>query len=264
MPDDLEDLVLDSRPGPARRIDFEASQAIIEGALDEALGPQTVKPVPSETGSQTPAFVRQRRFRRWIPAAAGLLVAVSTGASAAWLYRVVVKDDPAPAPKKTARPQLDKPPEPATATEAAAEPPVETAPPRRPKRRSTPETPGKLLRTANRLRREGRYATAERTYLRVVKIAPRSDGAYVAYVAAASLRLEHRDSPAGAIRLYRRAAELRPRGSLDGEILYGLGEAHRQLGHPIAERRVLELLVSRYPKSTYATQARARLQELSR
>lgn len=66
--DPIEDLALDARDGPAKRLDDAAMDALVVGALD--------------------AVMPERRRPRWVVvAAAVVLVLVSGAASAAWVYR---------------------------------------------------------------------------------------------------------------------------------------------------------------------------------
>ncbi|MEQ8569515.1 MAG: tetratricopeptide repeat protein [Deltaproteobacteria bacterium] len=123
--------------------------------------------------------------------------------------------------------------------------------------------PDALLQRANALRAERRYGEAERTYLAVVDAAPRSDAAYVALVAAAGLRAERLGAPSGAVTLYRRAARLRPNGSLDAEVLYGIADAHRRRGDDDAERDALDALLKKHADSIYAARARLRREALT-
>ncbi|MEQ9495935.1 MAG: tetratricopeptide repeat protein [Deltaproteobacteria bacterium] len=136
---------------------------------------------------------------------------------------------------------------------------------RDPDRNRDPDREGAdtLLQRANALRAERRYGEAERTYLAVVDAAPRSDAAYVALVAAAGLRAERLGAPSGAVKLYRRAARLRPNGSLDAEVLYGIADAHRRRGDDDAERDALDALLKKHADSIYAGRARERREALT-
>ena len=116
-----------------------------------------------------------------------------------------------------------------------------------------------LLERANRLRGEGRYRAAERTYLRVVRGAPGSPAAYVATVAAADLRRERLGDPRGALTLYRQA--LTAPGPLSVEAHRGIAKSQRALGHLDAERRALRALLAAQPDGPAAQWARRRLEE---
>ena len=88
------------------------------------------------------------------------------------------------------------------------------------------------LRAANRLRAEGRFREAEQAYLSVLKAYPGSSAAYVARVAAGTLRLDHLGDPRGARALLKPA--LSAKGPLDLEVRSGLERANQLLGEPSA------------------------------
>jgi tetratricopeptide (TPR) repeat protein len=119
-----------------------------------------------------------------------------------------------------------------------------------------------LLREANRLRAERRWADAERTYARVFEEARGSDEAYAATVAAASLRLERLGRPAQALELYERALAERPAGALAEEAALGVAECRRALGDAAGEAEALRRFLDGWPTSPMIGQVRARLVEL--
>jgi tetratricopeptide (TPR) repeat protein len=119
-----------------------------------------------------------------------------------------------------------------------------------------------LLERANRLRGDGQYRAAERTYLRVVAQTPTGAAAYSARVAAASLALEQLGEPKTALRLYEEAARTNPGGALSPEIHEGTAHAHRALGQRDAERRALNALLEEQPAGPAAERARKRLRVL--
>lgn len=239
MNDEHIDLPLDDRPGPARRIDDAAKHAMITAALDEV--------VPDKKPNK----------RLILVAAAALVVASTSVASAAFVYEKWIAPEPElvePTPRRVV-----EAPEPAEEEAPDWEPELLEAKRKAPARRPI----GELLRQANDLRAAKRYRSAEKKYMQVVKRAPRSDEAYVARVAAASLRAERLGDPKRAIRLFERARKARPNGELDAEILFGLADAYRRTKNEDRERTTLERLVKRHPRSLQATQARVRLGELA-
>ena len=119
-----------------------------------------------------------------------------------------------------------------------------------------------LLQRANRLRGDGDYRGAERTYLRAVAANPHGLTAYAARVAAAGLRLERFEDARGALQLYKEALRAQPAGSLTPEIHEGMAHAYRALGRAADERRALQALLSDQPSGPAAERARARLQVL--
>jgi hypothetical protein len=119
-----------------------------------------------------------------------------------------------------------------------------------------------LLQRANRLRGDGDYRGAERTYLSAVALAPHGPVAYAARVAAAGLRLDHWGDARGALRLYTEALREQPAGALTPEIHEGMAHADRALGRVRDERQALQALLSEQPSGPAAERARARLQAL--
>lgn len=240
---DREDLGLDldDRPGPALPLSNEAEERLISAALGEAMAPA------------------KRDRRRWLPIAAAVVgLFLAPGAFAAWMLLRPKPEPVRPAPKVEA-PVVTKTP--------AAPPPAVEPPPlprrRKPKRRRT-ERPEDLLAEANGLRRHAKWRRAERTYVEVARRFPKSGSAYVALVAASSLRLEHLGDPKGALELLARAERTDGGGPLDAEILWTRSRAHRRLGEAAKERRALERLLSKHPDAPLVEAARARLEELSR
>lgn len=119
------------------------------------------------------------------------------------------------------------------------------------------------MRRANRLRNRERWAQAERAYRRVYEAHPDSLSAYVARVAAASLRLEHMNDPGGARRIWAQARAMRPGGSLDVEILQGIATSSRQLGDHAREADALRALVEQHAGTRAARRAEQRLRRLA-
>ena len=122
--------------------------------------------------------------------------------------------------------------------------------------------PRDLLREANALRGQGAFPAAERLYLRVVREHPRSSTAYVAKVAAASLRLERLNNPRGALSLFRAALRDNPSGSLAQEVRRGIALATRRTGQRDAEQRALRDFLAHHGSTPFAATARTRLGEL--
>ncbi|MCA9574100.1 MAG: hypothetical protein R3B40_03035 [Polyangiales bacterium] len=127
---------------------------------------------------------------------------------------------------------------------------------------SEPGDPRDLLREANALRGQSQFAAAERLYVRVAREHPGSSSAYVAKVAAASLRLERLGNARGALSLYRAALRESPNGSLVQEVRRGIALSHRRLGARAAEAQALRDFIAHHPGVPFANAARARLTEL--
>ncbi|AEI66379.1 tetratricopeptide repeat protein [Corallococcus macrosporus] len=135
--------------------------------------------------------------------------------------------------------------------------------PRAPAASAKPGAQEDLLLKANGLRSEGRWKEAESLYLRVIRAEPSSLASYVARVASGSLRLEHLGDAPGALRQFKAALRLQPRGVLDQEAQHGIAEAHRVLGDRDAERGALEVFLAAHPDSPLVPSARARVRELT-
>ncbi len=156
-------------------------------------------------------------------------------------------DEPRAEPPRRTR---QRPSRPADArTQRHAEP----APP------ATPATPEDLMKQANEQRRTRKWQAAEALYQRVVREHPGSSAAYVAAIAAASIRLDHLGDARGALRLYQSALASGVNRVLAEEARWGLAEAHRALGDDAREARALQAFVARHPGSPLIPQARARL-----
>lgn len=268
-------LVLDARPGPAARISKDRANAMVEAALDSALDaalaanasdlPNAIEPAAHV--SKLNAIVSHPAARAIVLAAAALLMLVGGAAAAKLVVQAFFADEPAqvipapapavavPAPSKraAAEPAIVEP-------EPAIEAPALVAPTREARETRAPED---LLQHANRARTAGKFREAAETYALVYERHPSTLSAYVAEVAAASIELEHLDSPAHAARLFLHALRARPKGALDLEARQGLALALRDLGQTREEIAVLRSLVVAHPDRPAAARARARLVELN-
>ncbi len=237
--------------GPARPLDDAEAEALVAGALDAWAGSPGAS--PSATAGKSAAW--------WATAAAVMLVA---GAATA----AMVLQGPDRTPQIDTTPHIGEPevetpsfPEPVEILEEGDTEPGMSPQRRRRRARMVPErTPDDLLQEANRLRGARRWADAERTYLEVTSAYPGTHAAYVAQVAAANIRLERLNRAGAAARLFR--AAIRIGGPLDPEARDGLARALRRTGDRVGERRALEGLLERHPRSAYAARARERLTEL--
>jgi tetratricopeptide (TPR) repeat protein len=266
MPYELESLLDADGDGPALRIDAAAADRLIAGAIDGAAVAQ-VKPL------------RGKRYA-WLLAAA----LVITGSAAA-MYAAqraghehehaaaarshVPAAQPAqeqPMPAVAAQPQANDAPAVAAQPAEPSEPARAAQPePARSSARGEDSAGGvqDLLRRANRLRGEGQYRNAERTYLRVVAQSPSGAPAYSARVAAAALRIERLNDARGALQLYTDALRADPNGPLTPEIHEGMAQAYRKLAQPAREQAALQALLAQQPDGPAAERARARLRELA-
>ncbi len=271
-------LPLDDAPGPARPIGPQVANRLVQAALDEALPAAP----PGQLRGPSPA-PGARPGRRTLGIAAAAAVLLVGPLAAAAIYRIVrAPQAPAPAPQ-IERPRQAKPPAIAPVLEdpPAAPPPVRTPPSRRPKRKKMARRPARpapqppapvvapaplsanaLMAQASEHRRGRRWRDATRSYEAVFEKHPRNPAAYVARVAAATLRLEKLQDPKGAIRLFQAALSRRPGGPLSEEAREGLADAYRKLGAPQKEAAALRELLSKHPGAPSARAAKARLTEL--
>ncbi len=249
---------LDGDAGPARHLPAAALEALaasaVERAFPVALAPGARRSAPRwamaaavlACTSAAAAFVAGQRLAprpaapAVVPSSAAPVEPVrGPGAARGPDHRAL----PVPSVEDARAASSAPPPEPAAAPLAS-----ELAPP-----------PEDLLRAANQLRQQGRWREAERAYGRVMERYPGTATAYVARVAAASLRLDHLGDPAGALALYRGALA---GGALGEEALLGTARCHRALGDRASEAATLRRLLAAHPRSLLAAQASARLAEL--
>lgn len=132
------------------------------------------------------------------------------------------------------------------------------------KARETRKRVNDLLRTANQLRQQARWGDAEQTYRRVSIIYPKSPSAYVALIAAASIRLEQLKDARGALALYKQAVRIDPNGALDIEARMGIARAFQRLGKREREIKSLRRFLQKYDSGPVAQQAKQRLEVISR
>lgn len=252
---------LDDGVGPALHIGPDQSLAMVDAAVDAWLESSRPRVVPLPRRKRAPRVV-------WGAAA---VVLVGGVAAAGYLQ---FREPPAPAaPAAPVALPKSLPSKPAVvrAEPAPAAPPAVTAVP---EERATPEARHRVprphpetakvaedwMQRANELRAAGQWAEAERTYARVYREYPGSGGAYVARIAAATLRLEHLGDPAGARKLYRQVAG--SGGALDVEVQTGIARASQRLGDRAGEVVALRQLVERHGGTRAAARAQERLVEL--
>jgi tetratricopeptide (TPR) repeat protein len=272
--------------GPAFPVSDQQTDSMIAAALEQAWGPEqpahdgelesTVVPLAPRTPVREPARASMGTRVSWQVAAAGLLALLSVGSASAalmWLPREAATVSPSKAAVSAAistRPRANLAPvapvaeaQPAEvdAKELAVEVDAPVAPSRAP--RATTKQAEDWLNEANRLRRSSRWQAADQMYTRVFQGAPDSQAAYVARIAAASIRLEHRNDPQGALVAYRAALVQSPRGALNEEARFGVAEVYRKLGRAEAERQALAAFLREHADSALAARARARLASLS-
>jgi regulator of sirC expression with transglutaminase-like and TPR domain len=117
-----------------------------------------------------------------------------------------------------------------------------------------------MLRQANELRAERRWAESLALYESIMRTFPGTPQAYSGGVSAAYLRLDHMGDARGALVLFQSLA--RRGGALSEEIDWGLTRAYRALGDVPEEAKALEAFAANHPDSPRIDAARARLSEI--
>jgi hypothetical protein len=269
-------LTLDDHAGPATRISQERLESMVATALVEFDKVSTNH--TDGQGDNRSFAARAVKAKPWMAAAGGVLALASGVAAARYFFSApeprpvptpAALVAPAPAHQAAPLPALQRPP---TAAAAASESENDDADEadgveptsdrgRRALTRSV-TAPEDLLQKANQLRAAGRFRDAAQTYSLVYDRFPKSQAAYVARVAAASLELEHLSNPLKARKLFELAVQDRPKGALDLEARQGLSVALRDLEDRSGERDALRSWVKRHPGSPAARRAQVRLVEL--
>lgn len=290
---------LDGQPGPARRLPARQAQAMVQAALAAMDGPleQAAPEAPRARGRRLAWLLAAALVVTAGAASAGIYSMlhedVAPEATPVEAPRPELPAEPAPVQAPPADAPDQEPPAPGERPDAddgsKTEPPSGPRTKRRRARRSrdraaparrhadppqrqvveqpapvetAPATPEDLMKQANEQRRARRWQAAEALYQRVMAEHPGTSAAYVATIAAASIRLDHLGDARGALTLYRRALRRGPDRALAEEARWGLAEAHRALGDTERERRALEELVRAHPGSPLVPRAEARLRAL--
>jgi Tetratricopeptide repeat len=236
---------------PALREAHEIGQTSTDPAPDPAPEPAPA-PAPDSTSAPGPA-----------PDTAELpvLAEESPGPSSGELLKDDgdgASDEPRAEPPRRTRQRPSRPADARTQRRAGSRSPAPATPtaPATPPASTTSED---LMKQANEQRRARQWQAAEVLYQRVVREHPGTSAAYVAAIAAASIRLDHLGDARGALRLYQSALASGVNRVLAEEARWGLAEAHRALGDHAREARALQDFVARHPGSPLIPQARARL-----
>jgi len=244
---------LDDQPGPMK-FSNKRADAILNHALD----------VWENERIQTKPRIFP--FKR-VALLAAAVFAVSSAAALTYVWSPAEKSTPVaprevPSPvqkKRSTRPQ-PPPQEVSSEVEEPAVVPEKTV--TRNHNKPAPQRVDDLMQRANQLLQQKRWRDAEQTYYKVYKRYPGTMSAYVALVAAASIRLEHLDNPKGAIALYQYAIRSNPRGALDLEAHFGIAQSWRELGNRQQEISALETLLEKYQSGPTARNAQQRLEAI--
>jgi TolA-binding protein len=216
------------------------------------------------------AAPRRRRLVPWGVAAALACLVVAAGAGAVTglrplrsLFGLFAPEPPAlrkvvaVAADVPRTPPLTRAPEPATGAAAplppTPQPSVKAAAP------VEASSASELFASAAGARRRGKPQEAIVLYDALQSRFPASAEANAADIALGMLRLS-RGSARSALDHFSRYLARNPRAELAPEALWGQGQALSSLGRHSEARRSFESLLERYPNSTYASAARAKLE----
>ena len=250
-------------------LDLDLAGSMLPG--DDALAERVKRRVLARVlPAATP---RRRRLAPWGIAAAVACMAVAAVAGAVTelrplraLFGLSAPLPPAPArkvvaPVALARPTL--PPAPAPAVEPTAS--AAAVPATLPQANLKPAAPAdassasELFANAASARRRGKPQEAIVLYDALQSRFPASAEANAADIALGMLRLS-RGSSRSALEHFSRYLAHNPRAELAPEALWGQGQALSSLGRQSEARRSYSSLLERYPDSTYASAARAKLE----
>jgi TolA-binding protein len=123
------------------------------------------------------------------------------------------------------------------------------------------ETPAQLFAAANRARREGDVAAADKAYAELWARFRASREAIAARAICGQWMLD-RGQPRAAIALFRQYLVDAPAGDLEEDVLVGLAEAHERSGGSPAAIGAWRRLLSEHPTSVHADRAQQSLRRL--
>lgn len=270
----LEDLSARQRRGELSRAEEQRLQALLESSVEARLWHQAGTELDAEGGilpgdhdaaervmQRMLAALHAPRARRtprltWpVAIAATLVVSIAAAAIGPRLLA------PSPAPSRAAPPSPVRVPAPLPQPEppkVASPEPVPSVVVRKPLPRPTPPSDAaSLLRAAGVARREGDTAKAITLLDALQALHPASREARASDTTLGALHLQ-RGAPAAALVHFRRYTRAAPHGALAPEALWGEARALRALGRQSEAERTLQLLLERFPDSTYAAAQRAK------
>jgi TolA-binding protein len=242
--------------------------ALIANAANEAL-----RRVAGESHAGTAERTLARRSRqRWSAAAVVLAVLAVSGAAAALWSSVAAwvpagaepaPSPPAPAPARRGHGSKSASAPPSGPAISAAPIADEGAPlAGQHQARAPHKGAAELFHAANAARREGAFARAVQLYAELRSSYPEAAESELARVSLGQLLLARGDAIAAEREFARYLA--RGRGQLVEEALLGRAQSLERMGRAREERASLSRLLTEFPHSVYAAQARARLQALER
>jgi len=252
-------------------LDLDLAGSMLPG--DDALAERVKRRVLSRV--LPAAAPRRRRLVSWGVAAAAACLAVAAGAGAVTelrplrvLFGLSAPVPPAPAHQVSGHVVATLPPSPLPSPVVqVAEPVASATASARPAAQSSVRapaavdagSPSELFASAAGARRRGKPQEAIVLYDALQSRFPSSPEANAADIALGMLRLSH-GSARSALEHFSRYLAHNPRAELAPEALWGQGQALSSLGRQSEARRSFGNLLERYPDSTYASAARAKLE----
>jgi len=244
-----------------------------EGSMlpgDDALAERVKRRVMARVLPAAPS--RRKRLGPWALAAAVACVAVAAGGAIVGLrpLRAMLSTpvQPAAPPRKVAAPVPPAAPATLGSVLPQASQPTEAPPTPAPSSLSSlpkpaaaadPSSPSELFASAASARRRGKAPEALLLYDTLQSRFPSSPEANAADMALGMLRLQ-RGSARSALEHFTRYLSRNPRAELVPDALWGKAQALSSLGQQAEARRSYKSLLERYPDSTYAAAARAKLE----
>lgn len=218
---------------------------------------------------RAPSATRRRRIA-WLLAAALLGVAIATSAAlrprAAPAARLQQGTEPARRLVLASWTGRVPPSAPVPAPQPSAPPPEIASPPLRPATRAEPVAPpasaAELFSEANRARRAGNVSEAASRYRQLQATFPGSTEAQVSRVSLGRVFLDRSGSPAAALAQFD-GYLAGGHGGLRHEALVGRALSLQRMGRQRDELAAWRAVLVAYPKTSHATHARARIQELT-
>ena len=204
--------------------------------------------------------------RRMVFAAAGMVLAVGSVASAAWWHRQATTPEPALSQETVARPAARTPASRRPAMAMSESPsslqpePVDERPALPRAARAQPSA-GLLFEQASALRDRNRVDEAIGVFRRLQQLFPNSRESRISFAVAGHLLLD-RGRPAQALVQFDQ--HLAHGGEASQEALAGRATALGQMGRLSAERETWKRLLDSYPGTVYANQAQERLSQTRR
>lgn len=257
-------LIEDGRRAGSPRVSDELSIARIRRATTRRL-------VARGLSVRPPWAVRRRRVG-FLLAAALLGVAIATGATLKGRAGPPARLQHAAAPARglALKSWMDHVPLSRVVPSSAANAPRESPQPARPAPAVVepnvvprPASAAELFSEANRARRAGNVSEAVGLYRQLQGVFPGSTEAHVSRVSLGRVFLDRAGSPAAALAQFDRYLASGSHSALRHEALIGRALALQRMGRARDELAAWRTVLASYPKTSHATHARTRIEELT-